>query len=389
MKKKTKPTVFVVRCRDYREMDTCLTKLLDQMGGLDRFVAPDKTIVLKANLLQAAAPEKAVTTHPSLVASLGRLVQSIGARGLITDSPGAGLPYRPKTMDRVYKKTGMAAAARLSGIGLNRDFSYQFVHHSPGKLTKRFEIITPVLEAQGIINLCKLKTHSFMNMTGAVKNCFGVIPGYTKPGYHAKLRESRFFADMLLDLYGYLSPRLSIMDAVVGMMGDGPHAGDPVQLGYLIASTDALALDVVAARIMGLPLKYNPVILAAEERDLEPTSIQDIDLHGAEPDSLQHRGFKLPSTLQASRGLDTIPSPLRKLVHIMIKNAGSLKPVILKDHCTGCGTCRDACPQRVIELIHKKARISYRDCIRCYCCHEMCPENAITLRAHWLYRLVN
>jgi ferredoxin len=240
-----------------------------------------------------------------------------------------------------------------------------------------------------VFNLSKLKTHSFMSMTGAVKNCFGVIPGYTKPGYHAKLKKAGHFADMLLDLSGYLSPRLNIMDAVTGMMGEGPHAGEPVSLGYLMASTSPLALDVVAAAIMGLPAERNPLLMAARQRNLNPTRLEEIDLQGIKPEQLRYPGFKLPSTLASPRGLDSLPRPVRKLGEILLKNAGSLKPVISKERCTGCGTCRKACPQKVIELIGHKARIRYQNCIRCYCCHEMCPENAIYLQAHWLHRLIN
>jgi uncharacterized protein (DUF362 family)/ferredoxin len=379
--------VAVVKCPDYGQAGAKLKKLLDLMDlGKDFFRAGEK-IALKVNLLQASEPEKAVTTHPAVVSALGKLIEPTGARVLIADSPGAGLPYRSRTMERVYHKTGMTGAAEEAGIELNRDFSHRIVSFPRGKLIQRFEVITPVLEADGIINLCKLKTHSFMSMTGAVKNCFGVIPGYTKPGYHAKLKDADYFADMLLDLFQYVSPRLSIMDAVYSMMGEGPHAGDPVLTGYLLGSTSPLALDVVAAEIMGLPKNKNPLLMVAEKRGMAPTRIDQINLIGIRPEQLAFAGFKLPSTLEAASGLDRIPAPVRKAIEALFKHASSLKPVVSKDKCTGCGTCRDACPQGVIELIDRKAEIHHGDCIRCYCCHEMCPEKAIELKAHWLHRL--
>ena len=123
-------------------------------------------------------------------------------------------------------------AVEAAGAELNFDTTYKPVFFLQGKLIKHFDVITPVIAANGVLNLCKLKTHTFMSMTGAVKNNFGVIPGLAKPGYHAKLHDKHHFADMMLDLAEFVSPRVSIMDAVMGMEGDGPGAaGTPRPIG--------------------------------------------------------------------------------------------------------------------------------------------------------------
>jgi len=238
--------VYIVQCEDYADTDNKIGSLMDLMGGMQRFAKPGENIVLKVNLLREARPEAAVCTHPAVAAAVGTLVKKEGADAVIADSPGGGYRYNEKTLNKIYRTSGMHQAAQQAGIKLNRDTTSRPASYAEGILTKHFDIITPVYEATAVFNLCKMKTHLFTMMTGAVKNIFGVIPGLTKPGYHAKLHDPKRFAGMLLDLARYISPRLSIMDAVVAMEGNGPGTGDPRQVGLLLGSENPLALDVVA-----------------------------------------------------------------------------------------------------------------------------------------------
>ncbi len=376
--------VYVVRCPDYSEVEERMGDLFDMMGGSGKFLSPGEKIVLKVNLLAAAEPEKAVTTHPGVVASVARMTKELGATPVIADSPGSGYPYTKKTLERTYRASEMDKVAEEVGVTLNYDTSFDVVSYPEGEHFKRFEIITPVLESDSFINLCKLKTHGFTHMTGAVKNIFGIIPGLTKPGYHAKLHEKNHFASMLLDLAAYASPRLSIMDAVVGMEGNGPHSGDPRHVGMLLASSNPLALDVVAGEIMGLAKMNNPVLVEAERRGLTPVEIDQVELIGVDPSSLRIPGFKLPPTVPP------IHDRLFSFLYPLVKKGFSVKPRIIRVKCTSCGTCRDACPVGVITVSEKvPAEIDEKGCIRCYCCHEMCPHDAIELHQSRLYRLLN
>ena len=201
--------VYVLRCPDYEQIGAKMAELVAMMGGLGQFAAPGEKIVLKVNLLRPTEPEKAVTTHPAMVAAVGRLARNEGTSPIIADSPGSGYQYTDKTLDKFYQTCGMYEAAKEAGLEVNLDTTYRAVSFPDGRLIKRFEIITPVVEADGVFNLCKLKTHLLTGMTGAVKNSFGVIPGLAKPGYHAKLQSKSHFANMLLDLAAYVSARIS------------------------------------------------------------------------------------------------------------------------------------------------------------------------------------
>jgi uncharacterized protein (DUF362 family)/NAD-dependent dihydropyrimidine dehydrogenase PreA subunit len=376
--------VYIVHCADYDQAGEKTVELIEQMGGITQFVAENESVVLKPNLLAAAKPEEAVTTHPSIVLSLARIAKDTHADPLIADSPGSGYPYTERMLERTYRMTGMDQVAKDAGIDLNCDTSYTIISYPDGAYFKRFEIITPVHEADAVINLCKLKTHGFMHMTGAMKNLFGVIPGLTKPGYHAKLQEKGHFANMLIDLCNYISPRLSLMDAVIGMEGNGPHNGETRAVGLLMASTSPLALDVVAGEIMGLPKDKNPVLIEAEKRGLSPVSLDQLDLIGADPQDLRIPDFKLPSTVPG------LSDRIFGFLHPIFRNAFSVFPRVIESKCISCGTCRDACPMHVITVENKTpAAIDTKNCIRCYCCHEMCPHNAIELHTSRLYRLLN
>ncbi|MGC9196435.1 MAG: DUF362 domain-containing protein [Syntrophobacteraceae bacterium] len=384
--------VYIVKCPDYDHAHEKMEMLLAMMGGISRFVKPGEKIVLKANLLQPAAPEQAVTTHPMVVASLARMVREAGALPIIADSPGAGYQYSSRTLNTLYRKSGMSDAATASGAELNFDTTSTAVSFPQGKLIKHFEVISPVAAADGVLGVCKLKTHTLMSITGAVKNNFGVVPGLSKPGYHAKLSDKAHFADMLLDLADYVSPRLSIMDAVIGLEGDGPGvAGVARHVGLLLGSVNPLALDVVAAEIVGLRREQNPLLLAAEKRGLTPSRIEEVEVIGAELSKIRVPGYRLPATLE-ELGLQKHLTWWQKPLGPFVKDWLSQMPQVTEKKCVACGICRDSCPVGAIEIIKKaKRRLAFIDdnrCIRCYCCHELCPEGAVGLRRSLMHRLL-
>ena len=380
--------VYAASCPDYSQAETCIRALVEQMGGMGRFVRPGERIVLKANLLRAAPPESAICTHPAVVEAVAKLVKEAGGTPVICDSPGGAL-HKEAVLRSLYEKTGMAAAAAAAGAELSMDSSTRTVSLPEGKVLRQAEIITPVAEADGVIDLCKMKTHVLMSMTGAVKNLFGVIPGLSKVGYHATHPDHATFADVLLDLTGYVKPRLSLMDGILAMEGDGPgSSGTPRQAGLLLAAANPLALDTAAGAIMNLPRQDNPVLLAAERRGLTPCRMEDVELIGGTVEELRMADYKFPASTKSN--LMDFLGPLSRPAERLCKKALSQTPRIDGAKCVGCGICAKSCPGQAIAMTApgKKARISQKACIHCYCCHELCPQKAVELHQSWLGRLL-
>ena len=380
--------VYAASCPDYGQAEACIRTLVEQMGGMGRFVRPGERIVLKANLLRAAPPESAICTHPAVVEAAAKLVKEAGGTPVICDSPGGAL-HKEAVLRNLYEKTGRAAAAAAAGAELSMDSSTRTVSLPEGKVLRQAEIITPVAEADGVIDLCKMKTHVLMSMTGAVKNLFGVIPGLSKVGYHATHPDHETFADVLLDLTGYVKPRLSLMDGILAMEGDGPgSSGTPRQAGLLLASANPLALDTAAGAIMNLPRQDNPVLLAAERRGLTPCRMEDVELIGGTVEELRMADYKFPASTKSN--LMDFLGPLARPAERLCKKAFSQTPRIDGAKCVGCGICAKSCPGQAIAMTApgKKAHIDQKDCIRCYCCHELCPQRAVELHQSWLGRLL-
>jgi uncharacterized protein (DUF362 family)/Pyruvate/2-oxoacid:ferredoxin oxidoreductase delta subunit len=353
-----------------------------------QFVQPGQKVLLKVNLLSATPPEKGIVTHPAVVEAIVKLVQEVGGTPLIADSPGASVPYTEAGLRRTYEISGLLEIAERTGADLNWDTSYEEVSHPEGLLVKRLEVIKPVLEADVVISVPKLKTHVLTTFTGATKNLFGVIPGFSKAVFHARMRNVTHFALMLLDITSLIKPALVLMDAIVGMEGDGPSSGPLRDVGVILASHDSVALDVVATSMVGFdPLKV-PTLREAAARGLWTGKVDGIETLGASVDEVLVPDFQPPST--SPREDATLGNPFfTRHFGPLITDHFTLRPVPRRGRCTACGDCVVSCPQQVITIMDGLAVIDYSQCIRCYCCHELCTEGAIDLERSWLGSLVH
>ena len=371
-------SVSIVKCENYNlnTVESAIQQALSYLGGMKAFIQPGDKVCLKPNLLSDSKPETAIVTHPAVVEVVARMVQSAGGIPIIADSPGAGIPHTANALKKVYKVAGYDKIVLNLDEILNFDTAWTLVSNPQAKLIKRLEVINPVLNCSKIINLPKFKTHTFTIFSGAVKNMFGIVPGFVKPGYHARLRDVEQFSELLIDLLTLIRPTLNIMDAVTGIEGDGPGAlGKIRQIGYIIASTDALALDTIMAKIVRADVRTIPLLIAASKRGLLQNPDDDIQLFGGKLEEFILSDFTLPKTYDP-QGFGLKPF-LQKMITPLVKNVFSLKPIVNKSKCQGCENCVKSCPTQVVKIINQKAKIKYSNCIRCYCCIEACPEAAI------------
>ena len=381
--------VIVVPCSDYEQdhVAESVSHALDLLGGMDRFVQPGQHVLIKVNLLSASAPERAITTHPAVVEAVVRAVQAAGGTAQIGDSPGSSVRFNEKSLLSLYHVTGMSEVAARTGAQLMLDTRSAEVSFPEGKLLKRIEVIQAAIDADVIISIPKLKNHILTAFTGATKNMFGIVPGTRKALLHATPRSLSNFVDALLDILQWSSPALTIMDGVVGMEGNGPSAGQPKAVGVILASRDGVALDAIAAEIVGLPLESIPLLRQAAARGWWTGQTEDIPVLGSPLDEVRVPDFIPARSNHHPESGVGVPLIDRYIVPRLV-NALAVRPTPQGDRCTGCRSCVRACPRDAIVIRDGLARIDYGLCIRCYCCHEMCPEKAIELEQPRLSRLL-
>ncbi len=371
-----KPQVCLIKCTDYdrERVYASVRRAVELLGGVERFIKPGARVLLKPNMLVAKPPELAVTTHPEFVRAAVRLVREGGGIPVIGDSHAMG------NFKRVAEVSGIAAVAKEEGA-LLVELSDAIKVQGTGTF-KQFEISREVMRADAVINLPKAKTHVQMLLTLAVKNLFGCIPGRRKAQWHFKTGVDRnSFATMLVELHGIVKPTLNIVDAVVGMEGNGPGNGSPREIGLLAVGEDAHSLDMVLSEILGVKCDRLPTVKAAQRLGLAPKGVSDIEVLGdfAGPYEARIKDFMLASDSSLEW---TIPEPLRKL----LKEALTTKPRIDRGKCQLCMMCHSACPAHAISEGKDGLSFNYRLCIRCFCCQEVCPVGAIEVVEGWLLR---
>jgi uncharacterized protein (DUF362 family)/Pyruvate/2-oxoacid:ferredoxin oxidoreductase delta subunit len=376
MNRKRSSDVSLARCADYEgdRIFSAITQAVNLLGGMQAFVKPGERVLIKPNLLKAMPPEAAVTTHPEIVRTVIRLVREAGGVAMVGDSPGMG------DLRNVSRKAGILDIVKDEGATLV-DLDEVVQVKSQGRF-QRFEIARAAYEADAIINLPKLKTHGMTTLTGAVKNLFGCVPGKRKVQWHFNAGVNHeLFALMLIELCSLLNPRLTIMDAVIGMEGNGPGSGEPRQIGVVIAGQDPVAVDVVSSRVVGVAPEKLPLIRAAQSAGYGETRSDRIRILGETLSSVQIGHFRLPPNAH-------LEWPLPEWARRSLKNAFTSKPVINNLSCIQCGICQSHCPQKAIGSRGNKLEIRYRDCIRCFCCQEFCPQGAITVGRGWALKFV-
>ena len=174
--------VSVVKCDRYSEVQNAVENAVSLIGGIGKFVKKGDNVVIKPNLVSKKKPEEAVTTNPEFLHAVIVMVEKAGGNVTIAESPGG--PYNTAALKGVYSVCGVDKAIEGTNAKLNFDTSFTEVHFPEGKTVKKIPIINPILNADVIISLPKLKTHAMTSYTGAVKNLFGTIPGTYKAELH-------------------------------------------------------------------------------------------------------------------------------------------------------------------------------------------------------------
>ena len=322
-----------------------------------------KKVVIKPNILGPNPPEKGITTHPSLVNALVIALKKRGASCVVGDNPGMS-GYAAN--ERCARIAGIFDAADGCFVNFAKDTVQVEVK---SRLVKKLVVSKPVLDADIVINVPKFKTHLQTQITGAVKNMFGILVGAEKARVHLAAPKPEDFSEALVDIYQIRLPDLTIMDAVVGMEGNGPSSKDLRPIGKVLASENGVSLDALMAAMMGLTPQSIDYLRTASQRGLGEVDTAKIDIQGEWSPLTK---FKMPLTF-VSRGL--LGTIVNKLIYRpLMKPRLRVNPSL----CTQCEVCVQHCPAQALTM----KEIPYLDkkkCIACYCCYELCSSQAIEL----------
>ncbi len=233
-------------------------------------------IFIKPNL---SHPEylPGVVTSPELMRQLVGLLRDVNSEVIVGESNGFNYPCWT-----AFDKTGAEAAVKAAGgsvINLSEDkvVEVKFQGNTP---LKRLFLPKTVLEADAVVDLPLMKTHEFMAYSGAIKNLFGCVPSNKRIYLHPYLPE------VFYRLYTLFKPQLTIMDARIGIEGNGPTKGKPVKMGLMLTGNDALAVDITTAKVMMLDWKETYLSYIANKTGLHE---DDIGVEGLSISKVEHR----------------------------------------------------------------------------------------------------
>ncbi len=343
--------------------DNC-REAIDRAFELFPVTVKSKKVLVKPNALRASDPEQCIITHPAVVRAVVEKLEELDPKEIIVgDNPGM-MSYGAN--EKTFRQGGLMEAAKghYQNIGtdvLEVDF--------PSELIDRVSISSAVLEADVVISLPKFKTHGLTIITGVIKNSFGFIPGAQKANLHRIAGNAFCFSQLIVDVFRLRVPDLCIVDAVVGMEGNGPASKELREIGCILASDNGVALDATIARMMTLEPRVVPFLERAKQLGLGDYDLSSIEILG---DLAPIPDFKVPPIVGKTAEVIALQGEFfSSRIH--------LRPKTDKDLCTACGTCIDQCPVTALSMKNDLPVVDVEGCIACFCCQEMCPEMAIKL----------
>jgi uncharacterized protein (DUF362 family) len=282
------PSVSLIRATSYEHeaLRESLETLLEPLGGMAAFVKPGNRVLLKPNLLTGARPGKECTTRPELVYAIAQIVMEAGGKPFLGDSPAFG---SAKGVAVANGYLPILEELNLPIIEFHGQ-RYQTVNEGFNHLL----LCKEAMEADVVINLPKVKSHTQLVLTLGVKNLFGCVPGKMKAWWHMEAgKDANRFGEMLVETARAIDPDLTITDGIIGHEGNGPSGGEPRPLGVLAASSDVFALDRAMVEILNVPPEQVPTVAASMRLGLvgELDTIHFPHLH---PDLLKIDDWQLP-----------------------------------------------------------------------------------------------
>ncbi|MFH0785111.1 MAG: DUF362 domain-containing protein [Pseudomonadota bacterium] len=323
-----------------------------------------KKVVIKPNVLRTSKAEEHIVTNPALLRAVIEKVEEMSPREIVVgDNPGL---FNYGDNENSFEQTGLMAAAK--GYYKNFGDTTQHLVFNPDFMPE-VGVSKEIMDADIFISLPKFKTHGLTVMTGAIKNSYGILPGAQKARLHQIAGTPERFHEVIVEVFRLRVPDLFIMDAVVGMEGNGPASPELREIGLILAADNGVAMDAVVATMMGIDPSRLRFLQKAKAEGLGDFDLKTIQIDG----KLQVlTNFKLPPL-----GGEAIAG--NQAIQQLMNAKASVKPKADPDLCTACGACIEHCPVSALSMQETVPVVDAETCIACFCCQEICPEKAMSL----------
>lgn len=352
-----------------------LLDLLDHLNPpLPALVKRGDRVLVKVNMGCSGArdPEDRFTTHPAVAEAIIRVLHDCGA----VVSFGDDVARAGKYCEQIWRATGMWDVAKRTGASLI-DFVSAGAREVRGGLLypRRYLITNAYFEADVVINAANCRSHAGIGMSGAIKNMFGCVVGLRKLLIHILFPgDARKFGQAIADIHRVIPADLSFLDLTSVLEGHG--AGQAIRpVGLMLASTDPVALDTVAAHTIGyqeVPIwtTYYGNELGLGCNDLEQICVRGMDWSSFEKPRLKYPFLPPVTKLSLYERISGLAN------HTVLWP----RPVITEAKCTGCGDCAARCPVHCIKPAPNNVySIDLHQCVDCGCCLKVCEVGATNL----------
>jgi len=298
-----KSVVSIVRIRNGK-IGPAVENALDLLGGVKRVTKHVNTVMLKPNLVYN---QVAATTKLPVIRALAEIMRRAGKEVSIGEGSAAapqfnvigGAVYRTRRRDIldpmqqfVFEQLGYADLSRTMRIPLVNLHSGDLVEVPvPGGFV--FDKITlhrSLAEVDLLCSVPMMKTHQLATVTLGMKNLIGTFPGtiYQSVRGHvhdlAAAVEPTAASAVVVDMVRANKLGLVVIDGSMAMEGNGPSLGKTFPMDIIVAGTNPVAADMVAASLMGFETREVPTFLWANKAGLQPASLAEIEIRGEPPD---------------------------------------------------------------------------------------------------------
>lgn len=310
------PAIVAIAKMKDDKVGYAVEKAIDLLGGVKAVAKGKSKILLKPNLV---ADSPLCTTKPEVVKTLVRLMKEAGKEVVIGEGSAAAGGFNAnegevfRTTNReILDKMQVHVFDQLGYSDLGRTMHVPLVNLHSGELVNvgvpgghAFKSITlhrTLVETDMVCSVPMMKTHVLATVTLGMKNLIGLYPGTAYCSVRSCVHEqaatagSPGIAYEILDMVKANKLGLVVVDGSMAMEGNGPTGGSLVKMGVIVAGTNPLATDMVAARLMGFRSQDVPTFVVAHKDGMKPTSIDEIEIRGERIRAVE-RKFARPNVI--------------------------------------------------------------------------------------------